>query len=54
MKKLLISICIGVILGSPIGIHPPADDIPGRLIGDKIGVSSFEHARSYFSGTVME
>lgn len=36
------------------GIHPPADDIPGRLIGDKIGVSSFEHARSYFSGTVME
>ncbi|MFY0607605.1 MAG: VCBS repeat-containing protein [Cyclobacteriaceae bacterium] len=30
------------------GIHPPADDIPGRKIGEKIGVQAFEHARSFF------
>lgn len=30
------------------GIHPPIDDIPGRIIGEKIGVQSFEHARNYF------
>ncbi len=32
------------------GIHPPADDIPGRLIGVKIGTRAFELAMSYFSG----
>ncbi len=32
------------------GIHPPADDIPGRLIGDKIGKKAFAHAVSYFEG----
>ncbi len=32
------------------GIHPPADDIPGRLIGLKIGPDAFELARSYFEG----
>ncbi len=32
------------------GIHPPADDIPGRLIGEKIGVEAFLHAERYFSG----
>ena len=30
------------------GIHPPADDLPGRLIGEKIGINSFVAARSYF------
>ena len=32
------------------GIHPPADDIPGRLIGEKIGIAAFDLAESYFSG----
>jgi hypothetical protein len=32
------------------GIHPPVDDIPGRLIGQKIGPAAFEHAKEYFSG----
>lgn len=30
------------------GIHPPADDIPGRLIGEKIGKKAFSVANSYF------
>jgi len=34
------------------GIHPPADDIPGRLIGEKIGVAAFEQAEKYFTGNV--
>lgn len=29
------------------GIHPPADDIPGRLIGEKIGIEAFEFAKTY-------
>jgi len=32
------------------GIHPPQDDIPGRLMGAEIGVGAFEHARGYFDG----
>lgn len=36
------------------GIHPPADDIPGRLIGDVIGPEAFDKAESYFSGTAGE
>ena len=32
------------------GIHPPADDIPGRVIGQKIGQKSFDHALCYFFG----
>ena len=31
------------------GIHPPADDIPGRLIGKKVGVDAFLKADSYFN-----
>ncbi|MFY9242122.1 MAG: FG-GAP-like repeat-containing protein [Polaribacter sp.] len=31
------------------GIHPPADDIPGRIIGKKIGVEAFDFAIPYFS-----
>ena len=34
------------------GIHPPADDIPGRIIGEKIGVDAFHLAERYFTGTV--
>lgn len=34
------------------GIHPPVDDIPGRLIGEKIAKSSFAHAEKYFNGDV--
>ena len=30
------------------GIHPPADDVPGRLIGEKIGVDAFDFAETYF------
>jgi hypothetical protein len=32
------------------GIHPPADDIPGRLIGEKIGPAAFHLAETYFEG----
>ncbi|MFY0598834.1 MAG: VCBS repeat-containing protein [Cyclobacteriaceae bacterium] len=35
------------------GIHPPADDIPGRLIGEKIGKKAFEEAVSYFEANVL-
>jgi len=31
------------------GIHPPADDIPGRLIGEEIGVKAFDFAEQYFT-----
>lgn len=34
------------------GIHPPADDIPGRVIGKKIGVQSFELAEKYFGNFI--
>ena len=32
------------------GIHPPADDLPGRLIGVNIGKDAFELAKQYFTG----
>lgn len=31
------------------GIHPPADDIPGRLMGIDIGVTAFKEAELYFN-----
>ena len=34
------------------GIHPPADDIPGRLAGIEVGVDAFGRAVSYFDGSV--
>lgn len=34
------------------GIHPPIDDIRGRIIGEKIGVEAFNLALSYFNGTL--
>lgn len=30
------------------GIHPPVDDIPGRLIGMEVGQDAFAHARTFF------
>ena len=35
------------------GIHPPVDDIVGRLIGEKIGLSAFNKAKRYFEGAVL-
>ncbi|MFY0625430.1 MAG: T9SS type A sorting domain-containing protein [Reichenbachiella sp.] len=35
------------------GIHPPADDIPGRKMGISIGKDAFELAERYFKGTVL-
>lgn len=31
------------------GIHPPADDIPGRLMGIEVGVKAFNLAELYFN-----
>jgi hypothetical protein len=31
------------------GIHPPADDIPGRIMGEQIGIDAFNLAESYFT-----
>ena len=36
------------------GIHPPADDIPGRKIGELIGKEAFSFAVPYFSGKNSE
>jgi hypothetical protein len=30
------------------GIHPPVDDIPGRLIGEKIGKAAFYYGSNHF------
>lgn len=30
------------------GIHPSVDDLPGRIVGSKIGIAAFEHALTYF------
>ena len=35
------------------GIHPPIDDIPGRLIGRKIGPGAFAYAKTYFDGSIL-
>ena len=34
------------------GIHPPIDDIKGRIIGHKIGNEAFDMALDYFEGTL--
>ena len=33
------------------GIHPPADDIPGRLMGETIGIDAFNFAERFFSSS---
>ncbi|MEP0367379.1 MAG: DUF6851 domain-containing protein [Cyclobacteriaceae bacterium] len=35
------------------GIHPPIDDIPGRLIGQAIGINAFAFGTKYFSNTPL-
>lgn len=35
------------------GIHPPADDIPGRIIGKEIGIDAYQFALEHFNGTVL-
>ena len=34
------------------GIHPPIDDIRGRIIGEKIGIEAFDLAKRYFDGDI--
>ncbi len=34
------------------GIHPPADDIPGRHIGEQIGKDAFAKAEQYFESLI--
>lgn len=36
------------------GIHPPADDIPGRFIGQFVAEDTFGFAVPYFEGDVLE
>ncbi len=36
------------------GIHPPADDMPGRIIGDKIGRDAYDFASTYFTGSTVQ
>ena len=33
------------------GIHPPADDIPGRVIGEVIGADAFDLALVFYEGS---
>jgi len=35
------------------GIHPPADDLVGRVMGDKIGKDAYALARNYFGSTIV-
>jgi len=36
------------------GIHPPADDLPGRQMGAIIGPEAYDLALDYYDGTVMQ
>ena len=36
------------------GIHPPADDIPGRKIGIDVGKDAYQHALEYINGTIEQ
>lgn len=36
------------------GIHPPIDDIRGRIIGEKIGIEAFDLAVQYFDGSILD
>ena len=31
------------------GIHPPVDDMPGRVIGKKLGINAFNFGKNYFT-----
>jgi len=34
------------------GIHPPADDLPGREIGDQVALGAWDRAQQYWTGAV--
>ncbi|WP_340113400.1 FG-GAP-like repeat-containing protein [Maribellus mangrovi] len=36
------------------GIHPPCDDIPGRILGAKIGLDAFAFAEKYFQSETVD
>lgn len=36
------------------GIHPPADDIPGRFIGEHLGNKAYDKAVQYFDGNALQ
>jgi hypothetical protein len=36
------------------GIHPPADDIPGRLMGASTGLDAFKQAKAYYGQPLRE
>ena len=36
------------------GIHPPIDDIRGRIIGEKIGMAAYNRALQYFTGALND
>ena len=31
------------------GIHPPVDDLPGRVIGEKVGIQAYKYGKKLFS-----
>ena len=35
------------------GIHPPADDFPGRVVGSQVGSNVWALAKTFFDGTVI-
>lgn len=35
------------------GIHPPQDDIPGRIIGKRIGIDAFNYAEQFFNIPIL-
>ncbi len=35
------------------GIHPPQDDMPGRIIGEEIGKEAFAHSLQYFNKNLL-
>ena len=35
------------------GIHPPIDDIKGRIIGEQIGINAFNKAKTYFNAPTL-
>ena len=36
------------------GIHPPIDDIRGRIIGEQIGIDAYNKAITHFNGTLSQ
>ncbi|MFT7155215.1 MAG: hypothetical protein ACI8Q1_000216 [Parvicella sp.] len=43
--------CLSRIWG---GIHPPADDIQGRIVGEKVALSALQFSELYFNGKIKE